>query len=149
MTTTGDVNLYVMEGEWLRRNKIYAESGYPVYERWGAILAMIPEARYRSVSDDFSDVYRQAYQDWSGAKLIAAIDLTFLQMRWVMNLERKKIGLTHWRKWMTEATAVWRDRLMDRCNVIVPDHFEEDDDGEFVKFVESYQDGAIRHNWRH
>ena len=142
------IDLAVMERDWLRRDKVYAESEYPLFERWGAVLALLPDTRTRSLSDDMSDIFRRAYTEATGSVLCAAVDLALIQMRWFEFLTCKGIGRFHWIRWNVEATAVWRDKLMDRMNVSMPDHFEEDSNGELV-YVPAQMTGTVRHAWMH
>lgn len=142
-------NLHSKEQDWLRSTKAYPESGLPLYERWGVVLSLIPEARSRPLSDDFSDVYRRAMSEATGSKLVTAVDLSLIQLRWYMHLAKTDRARAHWCRYACETVAVWRDRLLDRMHATVPDHFEEDEDGEPGRFVPAHETGPIRHDWRH
>jgi hypothetical protein len=142
------MEMILAEKEWLLRTKVYPESSLPLYERWGTILSLIPEARYRSLSADFSDVFRRAYGSVTETEIAVAIDLTLIQLRWFMHLGKQGTVKSHWLKWNSEAVAVWRDKLIDRLNSTAPDVIEEDDDGEF-HYIAAHEFRPTRHDWRH
>lgn len=154
--------------KWLNTATVFPEIGEALHERWGLILAHVPETRVRALGDSFDDVYRRALTDGTGEFLAAAFSLTLIQMRWLLHVATiSKVVRNHWLTWTSEAIAVWRDRLLDKINQSEPDHFEEikprevifedlldglveeEDDPDNLRFVPAVAEGAVQHRWRH
>lgn len=109
-----------MESDFLRMSLIYAEDNLPIYERWMRILEYLPDARGRHIYDDFTATLKEVYQRGTDIRAGALVDLMFLRQHFFEMLRDNGIGRAHTNTYEIEASAVWRDKLLERIADVDP-----------------------------
>jgi hypothetical protein len=140
--------------DFIRLDRAFPECDVPVYNRWIDVLTHIPEARTRSITGRYDDVYERAYKSlgttdpydpWSTTQLRkGAVNLAMLQTRFFETLILSRIGHRHAAEYRMEAALAWWKRLDDKLLTTMPAGFTAS--GQFLHEI-SLTPKA--HRWQH
>lgn len=111
-------------------DKPFAEAEGDVFARMSFITAVWPPARGVDLWDDLDEDLAHVWEFGTGLEVSAALDFIMLRYRFIEDLHISKTGRRHINIWWLESTAAWRNRLIDRMNVLEPVGRYTDDDGD-------------------
>lgn len=113
---------HILEREraFLAQDTIYPEADGAVHYRWEAINATWEPVRGKRLWDTLDAELHEAWQLGNGTTVSAALDFILLRYRFFEDLYERRIGRRHVNIWHLEATAAWRNRLLDRLNQLEP-----------------------------
>lgn len=102
---------------FLVSNTQFDEMPLPVNERWASLLQHFPQLRDRHLFDDFSDIYRNAAERGDFGDVTMALNLAWLQNRFIHALYHHGMLPTHIHQILIEHGYAWQKHLLARQQV--------------------------------
>lgn len=92
--------------------------GTPIHERYQYICITLPIVARRTMYDDMSDIYHDAYHNMTGNKLWAAFNLAGLQMMFYQTMWSNRMIPRHVRDVKSVQCAIWKHKLGAKGNEV-------------------------------
>jgi hypothetical protein len=107
-------DLKTFEQHFLTMQHVYDEVHVPVRDRWTAILQEVPAMRGHSLCEDLTPIYKEAWENATGARLMATFNLCLLQARFNYILWFNNYTQRAYHDLYRESLLMWQRKLYER-----------------------------------